>query len=623
MSAFARLNLKKSSSDDDEFSIGYSKDPGSDSEDLAIKLLQSHSKVEESSNSSEDDEEYETPSEYIGKPPSLIRDSKFDTHNVAFSDNYATITLKNGDRLVLKGKYQLHVLKGTVRIDGAVLHPGKDAEVNACSLDALPVIYPICRVGETTQKAVVKINSWIDGADKIGVLYPQLQSIYQIDQPNNRFPLRDSFSEYSFCPLVNSEGGDYGTTIPDDWRFQLGLLTNDLNDNSRILMVGGKNSGKSTFLRLLLNNLVTTTDKEIYILDLDPGQSEYSIPGCISLTKHDTPIFGTHFPFRNGSRDDHVEFIGSSTPQWLPQSYLTKMKHLISMIPPNKPVLINTPGWIQGFGVEIFKGLSSVMHITELLYFTNSTRRDRDVQVIGEIKYDRCVHISGFHISEDSGARKYASSQKRHFKELSYFHYQQQTDSFNFEPLLLKSPYQISYGDDYQGVSLIALADTNSNINIGDIDDCLVFQIVGIFLQPNKGFQSLIGGIPNLLQKDGYPNIALNCSDILDEAQLQFIGLGLVHSIDRSRKVINIYTPIEPETITSQLTNNRLIMVKQGHMGLPVEEMYPTTIYESGKVDTTGSTKKHVPYVSFNTDTGKGGKPVNVRRNIQRRGLAH
>ena len=75
--------------------------------------------------------------------------------------------------------------------------------------------------------------------------------------------------------------------------------------NPRLMVVGGKGVGKSTFMRYvtnrLLNGIASLDDpaKEpfptILLIDLDPGQAEFTVPGCLSATKVSRPIMGPNF----------------------------------------------------------------------------------------------------------------------------------------------------------------------------------------------------------------------------------------------------------------------------------------------------------------------------------------
>ena len=93
-----------------------------------------------------------------------------------------------------------------------------------------------------------------------------------------------------------------------DWDLAIISLFKALKDpnnrNPRLLIAGGKGVGKSTFIRYVANRLLTSSsikqENEVQIpsvlfVDLDPGQAEFTIPGCIAATKVVHPVVGPNF----------------------------------------------------------------------------------------------------------------------------------------------------------------------------------------------------------------------------------------------------------------------------------------------------------------------------------------
>jgi polynucleotide 5'-kinase involved in rRNA processing len=105
-----------------------------------------------------------------------------------------------------------------------------------------------------------------------------------------------------------------GTTLyphvtPDSWIAPLQALTSihkvngqtdsDSDDEEEpiiALIKGPKRSGKSTFARAVLNNLLTRYDKVAW-LECDLGQGEFSPGGSVGLWILDKPLLGKSPPF--------------------------------------------------------------------------------------------------------------------------------------------------------------------------------------------------------------------------------------------------------------------------------------------------------------------------------------
>lgn len=71
------------------------------------------------------------------------------------------------------------------------------------------------------------------------------------------------------------------------WRDSLTSIVERVGDSSVILINGVVNSGKSTFSSCLINQLLTRADlsADVYLMDLDPGQPNYSLAGQVALMR--------------------------------------------------------------------------------------------------------------------------------------------------------------------------------------------------------------------------------------------------------------------------------------------------------------------------------------------------
>uniref|UniRef100_A0A2A4JRJ4 Polynucleotide 5'-hydroxyl-kinase NOL9 n=1 Tax=Heliothis virescens TaxID=7102 RepID=A0A2A4JRJ4_HELVI len=63
--------------------------------------------------------------------------------------------------------------------------------------------------------------------------------------------------------------------------------------NSRGIVCGGKGLGKSTFLRYFVNRMLA--NGPVLVIDLDPGQPEFTVAGNVSVTIVDKPLLGPNY----------------------------------------------------------------------------------------------------------------------------------------------------------------------------------------------------------------------------------------------------------------------------------------------------------------------------------------
>uniref|UniRef100_A0A0X3PDL3 Polynucleotide 5'-hydroxyl-kinase NOL9 n=3 Tax=Schistocephalus solidus TaxID=70667 RepID=A0A0X3PDL3_SCHSO len=153
----------------------------------------------------------------------------------------------------------------------------------------------------------------------------------------------------------------------------------------RILLCGPKNVGKSTYMRYLVNRLVTSTTKEaVAVLDCDIGQTELTPAGMMSLTLISKPLLGPPFthPLGNSSRRVRQCFFGDLTPATNPTFYVQCLQYVFDAYKQlellNYPLLINTMGWTQGLGLTL---LAEQISITKPNIILQLYQRGRQAHV--------------------------------------------------------------------------------------------------------------------------------------------------------------------------------------------------------------------------------------------------
>ena len=104
---------------------------------------------------------------------------------------------------------------------------------------------------------------------------------------------------------------------------------------TRVALCGGVNLGKSTSLRFLLNRALKSAANGrtgVALLDMDPGQTECTPAGFLSLSVHHSPLLGP--PFTHQLHQDGQP-VGQQ-PQLL-KSYVVRMCFLGALSPADDP----------------------------------------------------------------------------------------------------------------------------------------------------------------------------------------------------------------------------------------------------------------------------------------------
>ncbi|XP_077278296.1 polynucleotide 5'-hydroxyl-kinase NOL9 [Temnothorax americanus] len=127
------------------------------------------------------------------------------------------------------------------------------------------------------------------------------------------------------------------------------------NEWSCTLIAGGKNVGKSTSVRCLINSLLRTSEK-VVLVDVDPGQAECTPSGCISYSLIEEPLMGPNFTHLKAPV--YQLFIDDISVSRCVTRYLEGIKLLIERLKESPvlsrlPIVVNTMGFTQSLGWDI------------------------------------------------------------------------------------------------------------------------------------------------------------------------------------------------------------------------------------------------------------------------------
>jgi polynucleotide 5'-hydroxyl-kinase GRC3/NOL9 len=146
-----------------------------------------------------------------------------------------------------------------------------------------------------------------------------------------------------------------------------------------VLTCGGKNAGKSTFGRYLVNRLLSERRCPVAFLETDVGQSEFTPPGLVSLN-----VLAPGSGALLGPSPTHLMppilsfFVGDVTPKTRPNLYMDSVRALLdeySRLAPQyeefggMPLVINTHGWVKGMGLDLMRAIASHAHPAHIVKF--------------------------------------------------------------------------------------------------------------------------------------------------------------------------------------------------------------------------------------------------------------
>ncbi|XP_034358656.2 polynucleotide 5'-hydroxyl-kinase NOL9 isoform X1 [Arvicanthis niloticus] len=332
-----------------------------------------------------------------------------------------------------------------------------------------------------------------------------------------------------------------------------------------ILLCGACDIGKSTFNRILINQLLNSIPAVDY-LECDLGQTEFTPPGCISLLNITEPLLGP--PYTHPRKPQKMVYFGKMNCHNDYENYIEIVKYVFRDYKREFPLVINTMGWVSDDGmlllvdlirvlspnyvVQLSSGRDKLMPVltsefvdlTDGLYTKSKIRRYRGFEIpefgdnlefTEEEKESSPVPVFTGHTvlsvySEflSSKNEKNRAKYNRIFRDLAVLGYLSQLMlpvPEPLRPLHSLTPYQVPF-------SAVAVRVTHADVAPTHILYAVNASWVGLcrIVDDMKGYTRG----PILLAQ----NPICDC-----------LGFGICRGIDMDRRVYHILTPLPPEEL--------------------------------------------------------------------------
>jgi hypothetical protein len=191
---------------------------------------------------------------------------------------------------------------------------------------------------------------------------------------------------------------DSSLIIPESYR---GIASDVSASNGPVVLaIGGNNCGKSWFCRLLIN-LLLNKHEMVGFMECDVGQSEFTIPGVVSLHLITEPVFGPSFVHLKRPRKSFVYGDNSPKDQLDFYTHLIElcMKHYHDDIKEGVPLIVNTCGWTNGLGIPLLCDIVQIVSPTHLVQFIG----DKSSQLeLPPLTYEYIRSNSNWNMSPDN-----------------------------------------------------------------------------------------------------------------------------------------------------------------------------------------------------------------------------
>ncbi|KAI5462307.1 hypothetical protein BGZ63DRAFT_354734 [Mariannaea sp. PMI_226] len=530
---------------------------------------------------------------------------------------------EESERFMILGSYGIRVVRGEVTVAGAHLRPSDTIHwIHAPSCHAIPVL-------RSAENSGIELHPDPNsrGLRQLGRLSPLFRKMW--NQPTDEAEKKNA-KEATFQILFSSEDAPKRLIIqdlvsPPEWNKQLASSVSAARKKPSLLTLvcGPKSAGKSTFSRLLTNRLLTDRalaqgSKGVVILDLDPGQPEYVPAGILSLVHVTEPNLSAPFTHPGNPNSPNwvirCHSIASVTPASDPDLYLECAQDLYNTYCNSfqgTPLIVNTPGWILGTGLDLISSMIERINPDEVLYMSE----DGPLETV-----DTLQSVTKTTFTElPSQQSEFTSRTAAHFRAMqtmSYFHLHEQFRNssepaqpmshtkWSASPLSSKPPLLVRYSSPKPGIlgflsydsqaprELLADAVNGTILAVVEIEDPRAFRNLKRCGQSDQSTETIDLDTTTLAQ----PKLSLsrspedlpfipNYNDItLDPKYSRTLGLVLLRGIDNRSKTLQLLTPIPENVIKDVRSKDRDIILIHGKFD-PPNWAYTEDLYEQNGQD--------------------------------------
>ena len=138
-----------------------------------------------------------------------------------------------------------------------------------------------------------------------------------------------------------------------------------LSFSPKVMVVGPKGAGKSSYSLYLINYLLNT-HRYVLFVECDPGQPEFIPTGNLGVQALNKGMVGPAYTHKVSFEINY--FFGSTTPSSNPSLYIEiitkiwKQLQELDLKAHNIPIIINTCGWVVGLGINLMSDIICIFN---------------------------------------------------------------------------------------------------------------------------------------------------------------------------------------------------------------------------------------------------------------------
>ncbi|XP_068620756.1 polynucleotide 5'-hydroxyl-kinase NOL9 [Battus philenor] len=358
---------------------------------------------------------------------------------------------------------------------------------------------------------------------------------------DNIEPSLKSASEYLGCSLYSSQPYKH---LEESANWQQAVQFG-LSDGSRGIVCGGKGAGKSTFLRYYVNQLLSKGP--VLVIDLDPGQCEFTVAGSISATVVTEPLLGPNYTHLR--KPEIMLNLGMISTMDNPRLYVTAVEDLVARCADDErlrclPWIVNTMGMCNAIGLKFITFIILRIRPTFLLQIELHSLKKNFEFLLTPQKVEELHKLY-------KNDRIFANLSRHH--QLSYSYISSPAESYRVNKGNVSDNFSLAPRDE-RYLNFLAyfgkLANIHKSMQLLHIKPYSA-RLQDLYVATNIKLQSelitkvLNGKIVALCQHSSERDMAVFT---LSDKPLLCYGHGLVRGIDKD--VIYLITPISPNELS-------------------------------------------------------------------------
>ncbi|KAI9276132.1 Pre-mRNA cleavage complex II protein Clp1-domain-containing protein [Sporodiniella umbellata] len=567
-------------------------------------------------------------------------------------ETYVFLGLAAGEDLVFVGQVYVASVFGTMEIGGARLSSGRVLPMATpeASVDVhfYPVFCPrshaLLRIGSSGPGQSVRPHAYPDAIDEslleavyeamdisrletLLVIKEMKQGMEGVHRVTGHYRQLLSLPTPplipGFYPVSGSHDGLRPLNTSQAWWevSEQALLQAKRRERVPVSVVcGAKNQGKSTFARYLLHRLLSEY-KTVAYLETDPGQTEFTPAGLISLHYLEQPVLGPSYTHQQLAPERSF-FLGSTTARSHPDYYSECIRALVAHWRPfatQIPLVVNTQGWISGVGYALLLHHIQTVQPTDIFMMRHQHSNYKNLpesfaaKVMATLGSEvaKLHPVESYPASSQSVGGELDASRIRDLTMASYFHQRAIGNvKCNLAPrwdysqhLVERVPWQVDWR-----TQLNAIWITYEEVKAEELLYALNGSVVGLL-----GSMATQENVEKE-EKEGFtPPTYFNTTHRFppQPEMTTCHGLAIVRAIDPSSHTLLLLTPLPAETL------EKASAIVKGEIQLPSWALLDSVSGESSGVANIGW--DHVPYIQNTSAEGVGSKVLKIRRNLLRR----